>query len=311
MKLPSPVFTTPIQRIPIVTDPPKQIDSEISGAAAETIHFCGVIPGGPAPEDELRTALAPLLRSVGCGFGGLAAGADIVVAEMLLERGAAIRIILPFPPELYLESSVAPAGGQWAERYRACLARSTAQVLATRRTDDLDYALASRRAMGLARLHAACTGSRAWQLAIWHDTEPTGIAGTAADVRQWRASGGATVSVRAPWPIRSRPAAASAPSSVPHGHARVYTEAADRPTVFATPREAARHAVAIAGEGKPVLLDYVYRSVQREGRSAQTVPVRPGAAVATEAFAAEASLQPDSGLACIPSGLGLYAVRVV
>ncbi len=54
-----------------------------------------------------------MLRPVGFAFGGLAAGADIVVAEMLLDLGAAVTAVLPFPPEPYLEQSVRPGGEAW------------------------------------------------------------------------------------------------------------------------------------------------------------------------------------------------------
>jgi hypothetical protein len=79
----------------------------------DTIHFCGMIPDVVADEAPLRAELAQLLRPVGFAFGGLAAGGDIVVVEMLLTQGAAVTVLLPFPPDVYLEESVRPAGEAW------------------------------------------------------------------------------------------------------------------------------------------------------------------------------------------------------
>jgi hypothetical protein len=82
------------------------------------------------------------------------------------------------------------------------------QVLETAHTDDLDYGLASHRAMGLACLHARRLESRCWQLAIWDGKGLAGPAGTAADVTAWRGMGGTTRIVESPWPRRRRALAA-------------------------------------------------------------------------------------------------------
>jgi len=176
----------------------------------DTIHFCGLIPGAPADEAQLRAQLEQLLRPVGFAFGGLAAGADIVVVEMLLALGALVTVVLPFPPEVYLDQSVIQAGAAWVPRYRACLERVTVQVLETVQNDDLDYGLASRRAMGLACLHARRLESRSWQLAIWDGGGSAGPAGTAADVAAWRGMGGRTHIIESPWPRRRGAAPAGA-----------------------------------------------------------------------------------------------------
>ncbi len=168
----------------------------------QTIHFCGLIPGADSDEAALRAELAPLLRPVGFAFGGLAAGADIVVAEMLLELGVQVTAVLPFPPEPYLEQSVRPGGESWVPRYRAVLERVTVEVLDSVHNDDLDYALGARRAMGLARLHARRLESDCWQLAVWDGGGGAGLAGTAADVASWARAGGRTVVAGSPWPRR-------------------------------------------------------------------------------------------------------------
>ena len=178
----------------------------------ETIHYCGMIPGDDADEAALRTCLGPLLRPVGFGFGALAAGADIVIAEMLLDQGADVTAVLPFPPEQFVEMSVRPAGEGWVARYRACLDRVRLKVLDAAYNDDLDYTLSSRRAMGLTRLHSMQLDSKCWQLAIWDGVDSGYVAGTSTDVAAWRKAGLRTVVVESPW---SRRKLAQVPESDP------------------------------------------------------------------------------------------------
>ena len=55
----------------------------------------------------------------GFGFGALAAGADILVAEALHKAGAELHVILPYPVDRFRELSVAPYGDHWCARFDA------------------------------------------------------------------------------------------------------------------------------------------------------------------------------------------------
>ncbi len=174
------------------------------------VHFCGRIPGGPADEAPLRAAVTPLVAGVGHGFGSLAAGADIVIAEALLAAGARLTAILPFPPEAFIAASVAPAGEHWVARFSAVLPRCETIVLSTQRMDDCDFQLASRRAMGRARLAAAALAAPCWQIAVMDGEPAPGVAGTAADAAAWARAGGRGHLLPSPWPRREQTAAAPA-----------------------------------------------------------------------------------------------------
>ena len=170
-----------------------------------SVHFCGVIPQGPdaadpALEAVLRTQLAPALDGVRTGFGSAAAGADLIVAEILLDQGADLTLVLPFPPEAFAQASVLPSGPAWLPRFRACLARARVIVLEISPQDDLDFAMASRRAMGLARLHATRIDGKVWQVAVPQPgASKRGPAGTASDIETWQGAGGTTRRLDSPW----------------------------------------------------------------------------------------------------------------
>ena len=92
------------------------------------IHFAGPI-GIAAGDARLEAGIEAAIATLGPGVvvGALAAGFDIVAAELLVRHGAELHVVLPAPPELFVEASVAPAGETWRARFDALLA-GAAQV---------------------------------------------------------------------------------------------------------------------------------------------------------------------------------------
>lgn len=129
-------------------------------------------------------------------FGALACGADILFAEAALERGLDLRLVLPFDPEVFCDSSVRSGGPSWVARYRAVLAQCAkldrVEVLDTRATPVVDaqaFGFAARIAMGRAALLARTIEARVVQIAAWDGRPADGPAGTGADVVGWRGTG--------------------------------------------------------------------------------------------------------------------------
>ncbi len=92
------------------------------------------LPGRPTPrfppenEKGVRTALATVLDGweigpVDLALTGGARGADILFAELCLDRGATVRLVLALPEEEFLTSSVRLEGSDWEERYIAIRGR--------------------------------------------------------------------------------------------------------------------------------------------------------------------------------------------
>lgn len=145
---------------------------------------------------EIETRLAAL--EVGAGFGSLAAGGDILVAEALARRGVPLTVVLPFDRESFVETSVRPSGEAWVPRFERLLAGARRVVQATEGPhlgDDGVYGYATRLAMGLASLRGAIEGAACRQLAVWDGAGGNGVAGTAADIAAWRALGHETTVV--------------------------------------------------------------------------------------------------------------------
>jgi hypothetical protein len=172
------------------------------------LHYTGHMPKAGQDDAEHEAGIAAGLDAaiagehVGAAFGGLAAGFDILAAEALLRAGILPTAVLPCDADTYEADSVAPAGERWVARFRALLPRVRVVQLDERPfpDDDLHLAMAARRAMGLARLHATHRDGPSVQLASWDGQPARGAAGTGADVAAWTGAGGRSVRIPWPWP---------------------------------------------------------------------------------------------------------------
>lgn len=178
-------------------------------------HFTGHITS--LPEDALRQRIDRVLREqrVGFAYGGLAAGADILFAEALLDAGGELHVVLPVSLASFVEVSVAPFGEDWVPRFERCLARATSIRYASQdpyRGDEQVFAYSSQFAMGCAVLRAETLSTEAIQLAVWDGYVAPGPAGVSADMAYWRGSERrlAVIEVQRPPPCPSRWAAPSA-----------------------------------------------------------------------------------------------------
>jgi class 3 adenylate cyclase/tetratricopeptide (TPR) repeat protein len=164
------------------------------------LHYCGhridpeVGRFPPSEEQRVTREVGDFLgeHAVGFGYGSLASGADIIIAEALLATGAELHIILPFSAEEFEEISVAPAGAEWRHRYRRCLARaSSVQCVSDSRygQDDKHFAHAARIAMGHAINRGRFLSTGVEQLAVWSGQSDGADAGTAHDRGVWTRTG--------------------------------------------------------------------------------------------------------------------------
>lgn len=173
------------------------------------IHFCGhMFRDGWPVEGELRQAIDAILDETGAliAYGPLACGADILIAEAILERGGELHAVMPFAEEDFLRTSVRLGGTEWERRYLRARDAAASVTFATQiqhSDDDELFAYCSKLVMGLARLRAGVMQSEVFQLALWDGRTANGVAGTAADCVEWERQGGMTRIVPIP---QERPA---------------------------------------------------------------------------------------------------------
>ncbi len=177
------------------------LDAGILSALAgpDVVHFCGHRMSEhdgvcASAEEALADRVAQEISSKPPGFayGSLASGADILWAEALLARGSELHVVLPFARQEFINSSVAPAGEDWVDRFEKCEAAAASVRYATDDAylgDDVLFRYASELAMGLALLRARYLDAEVRQLAVWDGHPARGAAGTAVDVATWRRMG--------------------------------------------------------------------------------------------------------------------------
>lgn len=312
-------------------------------APRKVAMFCGnIFAGDDALEAELASTMRQIIarEDVGFGYGALAAGSDILIAELLLEQGAELHVVLPFAELDFLAQSVAPAGASWVDRYHAITARaSSLTVLSARgyRGDTSLFAHGSTVSMGMARLHARDLKSEAIQLAI---VEPRGADTlSGSDIRTWQATGGRAEVVTAPPLVRPAMPPSSA-SDVPQGiYSLMFAEGADasdrdRRDVSQVWHEVTAHAArlpdasaaggsmfamfddaltaaaaaldlseALAAHDSPGLRIVLHPSALHPQPEPLTRIETPSGAVhVTEPFAAVLEMTPDNPFACTPAG---------
>jgi len=184
-----------------------------------SLHFAGHLGVGAddAGHAMLTRQIDDVLsaHNIGFGFGALAAGSDILIAERLIARGADLHVMLPMSREAFCAASVEPWAEDWAERFEACLEAAVSVQEAsdiTGRYDPIANTLASELSMGAAVLNARLLESTAVQLLIADDAAgPFGMGKeTARDGVTWRAAGRAQYVLRWPRQIKTPSAGAGA-----------------------------------------------------------------------------------------------------
>ena len=172
-----------------------------------SLHFGGHMAIGEDAE-ALSAGVGGMLdaEGVGFGFGALAAGADIVIAEALLARGAELHVVLPARAAAFREASVTPASGDWAARFDRVLARAdTVRAVAHAAASPCPLAvrIAAEAAMGSAVMQARAFASEALQLLILDGAGPGGE--SAWMQKAWRDGGRRSHTLEAPRDARMPP----------------------------------------------------------------------------------------------------------
>ena len=167
------------------------------------IHFCGHMLVSGWQESEIVKQIAALLDEcdVQIAYGSLACGADILIAEAVLNRGGELHVVLPFAEEDFLTTSIQVGGAEWSGRFARVRDAATSVTNATKMRyvgNDEQFAYCAKLTMGLAKLRAQVMQTQVFQVAVWDGMPPTRIAGTAADCAEWARQNGLTRVIKVP-----------------------------------------------------------------------------------------------------------------
>lgn len=183
------------------------LESERLGALAgklrpsPVIYYSGHMfrPDKAAERRIAASVRAWLDQSHSCiAFGAAAAGADILIAEAMLERGGELNLLLPFSSPDFVRHSVLPYGDEWLPRYEAVLAAATNVQFATDTSyvgDAGQFDYGNQIAMGLACLRAQHLDTVAIQLSVHDGGGDQAQGGTGSAAALWQDTGRTIVSV--------------------------------------------------------------------------------------------------------------------
>ena len=155
----------------------------------------------PKIECAVRDAIACELDRHGAGpqdlgVGSAACGSDLLFAEDLLRRGAALRLCLAFPEIEFLRRSVAFAGTDWVRRFHLVAARAQVDVFSPdspiARTTSDPYERANLWMLEEAR---RLGGQDLVFLCVWDGEGGDGPGGTAHMVRTIEDAGGSVARI--------------------------------------------------------------------------------------------------------------------
>jgi len=163
----------------------------VDGAGRKTSRF------PPGREQAVSNEIEAWITQAGAmiGFASAACGADILFLEAALKAGGEVNIVLPSAPEAFIKTSVAPAGGNWVERFNAIVERANQLViLSEHHTGNTSYSYANLVLYGLAKSYAKRIDASLDALAVW-DGETGNAGGTASAVQKWRNCGQAVTAI--------------------------------------------------------------------------------------------------------------------
>lgn len=125
-----------------------------------SVQFCGIMNVAQS-DDTVESQITEWLEreNAGFGYGALAAGADIWIAEALLERDGELHVILPCDAKLFREVSVMAVDPAWGPRFDDLMRRAASVQLldnsglpnpaAVERGDMVALGMAAHQAMQL------------------------------------------------------------------------------------------------------------------------------------------------------------------
>lgn len=157
------------------------------------------------PTRRLLNELDHLLTSkpIAWAYGALASGADIIIAEALINAGVELNVCLPLPPREFLAASVAVSGPEWRERFIACM-RAASSIEWNRRASmacESAYRLGAVVAMGKSIRYASQLETEAIGFFALEGNQDAARSLSKANAEMWTNRNHKAVVIGDPWPV--------------------------------------------------------------------------------------------------------------
>lgn len=172
------------------------------------IHYCGHIfnqrrPMGEKDERELIRRIENVIAKHHCtvAYGSLAAGADIMIAEVILKQGGELNIWLPFGMENFCEVLVRPSGEGWVQRFHDCIKKAHTVSCATESDflgDSSLFNFCADVSMGMAIMRSNSINAKLAQVAVWDQIAASQRSGTYTNIAKWKELGHHTEIIPSP-----------------------------------------------------------------------------------------------------------------
>ena len=145
----------------------------------------------PAVAQEIQRKIANL--KPGFGFSSGACGSDILFLEAMLEAGAEIAVVLPYPEEAFVRDSVDfVPNSNWRARFDRVLEKSARVITASSQRLEIggiSYDFCNQLLFGLAAIRARQLDAQLIPLTVWDGRPGDGAGGAASMVESSRALG--------------------------------------------------------------------------------------------------------------------------
>lgn len=142
--------------------------------------------------EQLHLALRERLKLEKIQFAvcSAACGSDLIFIDEVLRRAGEVHVVIPWPQEQFIQSSVAPGGEYWQTEFARLLEQVSSITYLTQQSlpdaDGIAFEFCNHCINGFAMQRARVLGAEIVPLAVWDGRAGDGVGGAQSFVEFWR-----------------------------------------------------------------------------------------------------------------------------
>ena len=122
-----------------------------------------------------------------------ACGSDLIFIDEMFRAGGEVHVVIPWPRDQFIQSSVAPGGAYWQGEFARLLEQVSSISYLTQQTlpdeDGIAFEFCNRCINGFAMQRARALGAEIVPIAVWDGRTGDGVGGAQSFVEFWRGFG--------------------------------------------------------------------------------------------------------------------------